>query len=49
VIYVLETATGYEVRVIRQEPLSQSLDIPINAVLQLSWPTEDSLLLGERR
>ncbi len=49
VIYLLETATGYEVRVIRQEAFSQSLDTPINAELYLSWRTQDTVLLGERR
>lgn len=49
VIYLLETATGHEVRVIRQETFSQSLNMPINAELFLTWRTQDSVLLGERR
>lgn len=49
VIYFLETATGHEVRVIRQELFSQSLALQINAELYLSWRTEDTVLLGERR
>jgi spermidine/putrescine transport system ATP-binding protein len=49
VIYFLETATGYEVRVIRQEAFSHSLDMPINGDLFLSWQTQDTVLLGERR
>ena len=46
VIYLLETVTGHEVRVIRQEALSQSLATPINAELCLSWRTQDTVLLG---
>ncbi|MGB3293395.1 MAG: ABC transporter ATP-binding protein [Phormidesmis sp.] len=49
VIYLLETATGYEVRVIRQELFSRSLSLEVNAELYLSWHTEDTVLLGERR
>ncbi|MEA5463746.1 ABC transporter ATP-binding protein [Leptothoe sp. PORK10 BA2] len=45
VIYLLETATGHEVRVIRQESLSDSLGTPINADLYLSWRTQDTVLL----
>ena len=48
VIYLLETTAGYEVQVIRQEAFSQSLDIPIDAELYLSWRTQDTVLLGER-
>jgi len=48
VIYFLETDTGYEVRMIRQETLDHSLSIPINSKLQLSWRTQDTVLLGER-
>lgn len=48
VIYLLETSPGDEVQVIRQEAFSQSLDIPINSSLYLSWRTQDSVLLGER-
>ena len=48
VLYWLETATGYEVRVMRQEAFSDSLALPINADLYLSWDTEDTMLLGER-
>ncbi|MEM6252186.1 MAG: ABC transporter ATP-binding protein [Cyanobacteria bacterium P01_D01_bin.156] len=47
-IYLLETGTGYEVQVIRQEAFSQSLDIPMDAELYLSWHTQDAVLLGER-
>ncbi|MEM9809172.1 MAG: ABC transporter ATP-binding protein, partial [Cyanobacteria bacterium P01_D01_bin.56] len=47
-IYLLETATGHEIQVIRQEAFSQSLDIPINSTLYLSWRTQDTVLLGER-
>ncbi|NEQ53352.1 MAG: ABC transporter ATP-binding protein [Leptolyngbya sp. SIO3F4] len=47
-IYLLETTPGYEVQVIRQEAFSQSLDVPINADLFLSWRTQDTVLLGER-
>lgn len=48
VIYFLETDTGYEVRMIRQESLDHSLAIPINSRLQLTWKTRDTVLLGER-
>lgn len=48
VIYFLETDTGYEVRMIRQETLDHSLAIPINSRLQLVWRTQDTVLLGER-
>ncbi|MBD2066155.1 ABC transporter ATP-binding protein, partial [Leptolyngbya sp. FACHB-671] len=48
VIYFLETDTGYEVRMIRQEALDQSLSIPINSKLQLSWKIQDTILLGEQ-
>lgn len=49
VIYSLETATGHNVKVIRQEAFSQSLMVPINAELYLAWPTETTMLLDERR
>ncbi|MBD3886670.1 ABC transporter ATP-binding protein [Phormidium tenue FACHB-886] len=48
VIYFLETDTGYEVRMIRQEAFDHSLAIPINSRLQLVWKTQDTVLLGER-
>jgi spermidine/putrescine transport system ATP-binding protein len=48
VIYSLETATGHEVKVIRQEAFSQSLKVPINAELYLSWSSEATMLLEER-
>ena len=32
----------------RQEAFSDSLALPINADLYLSWDTEDTMLLGER-
>lgn len=47
-IYFLETDTGYEVRVIRQETLDHSSAISINSRLQLGWRTQDTVLLGER-
>lgn len=49
VIYSLETATGHDVKVIRQEAFSHSLTVPINAELYLTWPTEATMLLDERR
>ncbi|MEP0912348.1 ABC transporter ATP-binding protein [Leptolyngbya sp. GB1-A1] len=48
VIYFLETDTGYEVRMIRQEALDHTLAVPINSRLQLVWKTQDTVLLGER-
>ncbi|MEY3299429.1 MAG: hypothetical protein RLZZ597_2689 [Cyanobacteriota bacterium] len=48
VLYFLETETGHELRMIRQETLDHSLTIPINSNLQLAWRTEDTVLLGER-
>lgn len=48
VIYALETATGHEIRVIRQENLNESLALSINADLYLNWNPEDTVLLGER-
>lgn len=48
VVYWLETATGYDVRVMRQEAFSDGLALPMNAELYLSWETEDTVLLGER-
>lgn len=48
VIYFLETDTGYEVQMIRQEALDQSLTLPINSRLRLGWKTQDTVLLGER-
>ncbi len=48
VIYFLETSTGQEIKVIRQESLNISLGIPINTELQLSWNTENTIILGER-
>jgi ABC-type Fe3+/spermidine/putrescine transport system ATPase subunit len=47
-IYFLETDTGHEVRMIRQEALDHSLSIPINSRVQLLWRTQDTVLLGER-
>lgn len=47
-IYFLETDTGYEVRMIRQETLDHSLALPINSRLQLVWSPQDAVLLGER-
>lgn len=48
VIYFLETSTGQEIKVIRQESLNISLGIPINAELQLSWAIENTIILGKR-
>lgn len=48
VIYFLETGTGNEIKVIRQESLNTSLGIPIDTELQLSWDTENTVVLGER-
>lgn len=48
VIYLLETATGQEIKLIQQQSLDDSLSIPINSELQLSWRTENTILLGER-
>lgn len=48
VIYFLETGTGHEIKVIRQESLNTSLGIPINTELRLSWDTDNTVVLGER-
>ncbi len=48
VIYFLETSTGQEVKLIQQQSLDESLAVPINAELQLSWKSESTVILGER-
>lgn len=48
VIYYLETSTGQEIKLIQQQSLNESLNVPINADLQLSWKIESTILLGER-
>ncbi len=48
VIYYLETSTGQEIKLIQQQSLNESLNVPINADLQLSWKVESTILLGER-
>ncbi len=48
VIYLLETATGQEIKLIQQQSLDDSLNIPINSELHLNWRIENTILLGER-
>jgi len=48
VIYLLETATGQEIKLIQQQSLDDSLSIPVNYDLQLSWRIENTILLTER-
>lgn len=48
VIYFLETSTGHEVKLIQQQSLSDSLNTPTNAELDLQWQVESTLILGER-
>jgi spermidine/putrescine transport system ATP-binding protein len=48
VIYFLETTTGQEIKLIQQQSLDDSLSVPINAELQLTWKLENTIILGER-
>jgi spermidine/putrescine transport system ATP-binding protein len=48
VIYFLETSTGQEIKLIQQQTLNESLSVPINAELQLTWTVENTIILGER-
>jgi spermidine/putrescine transport system ATP-binding protein len=48
VIYLLEMATGQEIKLIQQQSLDDSLSIPINSELHLNWRIENTILLGER-
>jgi ABC-type Fe3+/spermidine/putrescine transport system ATPase subunit len=48
VIYFLETSAGHEVKLIQQQSLNDSLSVPINAELQLTWNVENTIILGER-
>lgn len=48
VIYFLETSTGHEIKLIQQQSLNDSLSVPINAELQLTWKIENTIILGER-
>lgn len=48
VIYFLETTTGQEIKLIQQQSLDDSLRVPINAELQLTWTVESTIILGER-
>jgi spermidine/putrescine transport system ATP-binding protein len=48
VIYFLETNTGQDIKLIQQQSLNDSLQVPINAELELVWQVEDTILLGER-
>ena len=47
VSYWLETETGRAIKMIRQEPFSDSLTIPINSEMTLFWKVEDTVILGE--
>ncbi|HEY9659637.1 MAG TPA: ABC transporter ATP-binding protein, partial [Allocoleopsis sp.] len=48
VIYFLETISGQEIKLIQQQSLNDSLSIPINAELYLTWKVESTIILGER-
>lgn len=47
VIYLLETSTGHELKMIRQEAFSDSLKVPLDTEMQLFWQAEDTVILGE--
>lgn len=44
--YLLDTATGQEIKMVRQEAFSQP-PLPVNTEVDLFWRVEDTLLLGE--
>ena len=48
VSYCLETVTGREIKMIRQESFRDSLAIPINTEVDLFWKVEDTVILGEQ-
>ena len=47
VSYLLETSSGQLIQMVRQQSLSQSLAIPIDAEMQLYWSAADTTILGE--
>ncbi|MFM7527555.1 MAG: ABC transporter ATP-binding protein [Nodosilinea sp.] len=49
VIYFLETPTGHEVKLIQQQSFGDSMQVPVNAELELVWHLDNTILLGERR
>ncbi len=49
VSYLLETQTGYEVKMICQESFTHSLATPINTEMTLSWSAKHTIILGEHR
>ena len=48
VIYLLETCAGDDLKMIRQEAFSDSLKIPLDTEMQLSWQAEDTVILGDK-
>ena len=48
VIYLLETSAGDDLKMIRQEAFSDSLKIPLDTEMQLSWQAEDTVILGDK-
>jgi ABC-type Fe3+/spermidine/putrescine transport system ATPase subunit len=46
--YLLETATGYDVKMVCQESFQDSLQTPINTDLTLFWRVQDTVILGEK-
>lgn len=48
VIYLLETSTGRELKMIRQESFGDCLKIPLDTEMPLFWQAEDTVVLGGR-
>ena len=48
VIYLLETSTGHELKMIRQESFGDCLKIPLDTEMHLSWQAEDTVILGDK-
>lgn len=46
-IYLLESSTGNEVKMICQESFGDSLAVPMNSEVKLFWRPEDTVILGE--
>ena len=48
VIYHLETAAGVAVKMVLQEPFTESEGTEINSEMELCWAPEDTVILGHR-
>lgn len=47
VLYLLETADGQEIKMIRQESFNDTLAMAMDREIEVFWPMEDTVILGE--